>query len=271
MLDEILGNPTELPVAEHTTDTHGQTLATFGLFDLLGLQFSPHVCDLTRLQLYRLGTAGDHAARWPRAGPLLTQPVQTRLVVDHWDDLLRFAGSMKFGHAAASLLVAKLHAGGRQEGLARALHEYGRLVRTIYVWRYLTDLELRRRVRRQLNKGESLHAGASSSPTRARCAGVTSTTRSTRGCAPPSSSTRSSCGTRPTSATPWTAFAPRGGTSSPTTTSPTQARPATTTSTRTGPTPSTSPPSSAGPAGAPSANPRPHRKHAFWRRHHRYP
>ena len=65
---------------------------------------------------------------------------------------------MKFGHTTASLLIAKLHASSRQNTLARALHEYGRLVRTIYVCRYVTNEELRRRVRRALNKGESLHA-----------------------------------------------------------------------------------------------------------------
>jgi len=65
---------------------------------------------------------------------------------------------MKFGHTTASLLIAKLHASSRQSTLAKALHEYGRLVRTIYICRYVADEELRRRVRRQLNKGESLHA-----------------------------------------------------------------------------------------------------------------
>ena len=42
MLDGILGNRTDLPVAEHATDTHGATLANFALFDLLGLAFAPH-------------------------------------------------------------------------------------------------------------------------------------------------------------------------------------------------------------------------------------
>ena len=65
---------------------------------------------------------------------------------------------MKFGHTTASLLIAKLHASSRQNSLARALQEYGRLVRTIYLCRYVADEELRGRVRRQLNKGESLHA-----------------------------------------------------------------------------------------------------------------
>jgi TnpA family transposase len=158
VLDEIFGNPTDLPLGEHTVDTAGQTLATFGIFDLAGLQFSPRIRDLGRLQLYRLGPGSTWWSRYPHAGPLLGQPTQTQLIAELWNDLLRLVGSMKFGHATASLLIAKPHASRRQSSLARALHEYGKLVRTIYVCRYVADEELRRRVRRQPNKGESLHA-----------------------------------------------------------------------------------------------------------------
>jgi hypothetical protein len=55
-LDAILGNQTELPIAEHVTDTHGQTLINFALFDLLGKQLSPRIRDLGAITLYRLGT-----------------------------------------------------------------------------------------------------------------------------------------------------------------------------------------------------------------------
>jgi TnpA family transposase len=158
VLDEIFGNPADLAIAEHTTDTAGQTLVTFAIFDLAGLQFSPRIRDIGRLQLYRLGAGPAWRARYPHAGPLLTQPIQTQLIADHWNDLLRLVGSMKFGHTTASLLIAKLHASSRQNSLAGALQECGRLVRTIYLCRYVADEELRRRVRRRLNKGESLHA-----------------------------------------------------------------------------------------------------------------
>ncbi|MGI8695603.1 MAG: Tn3 family transposase [Mycobacteriales bacterium] len=158
VLDEIFGNPTDLPIAEHTTDTAGQTLATFGIFDLAGLQFSPRIRDIGRPRFYRLGAGSSWRSRYPHAGPLLTQPIQTQLIADHRNDLLRLVGSMKFGHTTASLLIAKLHASCRQNSLARALQEYGRLVRTIYLCRYVANEELRRRVRRQLNKSESLHA-----------------------------------------------------------------------------------------------------------------
>ena len=133
MLDEIFGNPTDLPLTEHAVDTAGQTLATFAIFHLAGLQFCPRIRDIGRLQLYRLGTASDWRARYPHAGRLLGQPIQTQLIADHWDDLLRLVASMKFGHTTASLLIAKLHASSRQSTLAKALHEYGRLIRSLYV------------------------------------------------------------------------------------------------------------------------------------------
>ena len=68
------------------------------------------------------------------------------------------AGSLKFGHATASLIVEKLSASGRQNALAAALKEYGALRRTVYAARYLSDPAYRRKISRQLNKGESLHA-----------------------------------------------------------------------------------------------------------------
>nr|WP_255026473.1 transposase [Rhodococcus sp. GA1] len=158
VLDEILGNATDIPITEHATDTHGVTLVNFGLFDLLGLQLSPRIRDLGKITLYRTGPKSQAEAKSPLAGPLLTRRANLELIAAHWDDLLRLSGSLKFGHATASLLVGKLSASTRQNALAAALKEYGAVRRTIYAARYLSDPAYRRRISRQLNKGESLHA-----------------------------------------------------------------------------------------------------------------
>lgn len=78
---------------------------------------------------------------WPRwRAPTATCASSPRanldLVAAHYDDLLRLAGSLKFGHANASLLVGKLSASSRQNALAAALKEYGAIRRTIYAARY---------------------------------------------------------------------------------------------------------------------------------------
>ncbi|MGO8721592.1 MAG: Tn3 family transposase, partial [Acidimicrobiales bacterium] len=153
VLDEILDNETELPLLEHTTDTAGFTEIVFALFDLLGLQFSPRIRDLGDQRLFRMERQNRH----PRLGPRLKGRINRDRLLNNWDDLLRVAGSLKRGWVTSSLLIGKLQSYPRKNRLTRALQEYGRLVKTIFILRYLESEQLRRRIQTQLNKGEALH------------------------------------------------------------------------------------------------------------------
>lgn len=101
---------------------------------------------------------GPTTGRSSPLGPLLTKKANLDLVAAHWDGLLRLAGSPKYGHATASLIVGKLSASSRQNAPAAALKEYGAIRRTIYAAKHLSDEGYRRKIARQLNKGESLHS-----------------------------------------------------------------------------------------------------------------
>lgn len=155
VLDEILGNETDLNITEHTTDTAGYTELIFALFDLLGLKFSPRIRDLKDQQLYR--TDGLDLNTYPRLKPHLSGIISAERVCNHWDDMLRLAGSLKLGYATASLVVQKLQAYPRQHPLLRALQEYGRLPKTLHILNWYSDALSRRRINRQINKGEALH------------------------------------------------------------------------------------------------------------------
>jgi TnpA family transposase len=157
-LDEFLGNATDLPITEHATDTHGATLINFGLFDLVGKALTPRMRDLRKITLVRDDTPAEIGKRYPHAGPLLAARWNEDLISDCWSDLLRMGGSLKYGQASASLIVGKWSAASRQNTLAAALKEWGMLRRTIHTAKYLSDPAYRRRICRQLNKGESLHA-----------------------------------------------------------------------------------------------------------------
>ena len=93
----------------------------------------------------------------PHAGPLLQNRVQTGPIDRYWDDLLRISGSLKRGNVSAALLITRLQAGARQHPLAKALLEYGKLIRTVHSLRWFSDEAFRRRIGRQLNKGEAMH------------------------------------------------------------------------------------------------------------------
>jgi TnpA family transposase len=64
VLDDVLGNDTDLPNAEHSTDTHGATLANFALFDLVGLRLSPRIRDLGKITLCRTGPKTVFTSRY---------------------------------------------------------------------------------------------------------------------------------------------------------------------------------------------------------------
>ena len=154
LLDGILDNETDLTILEHTTDTAGYTEVIFALFDLLGLSFAPRIRDVGDQQLYRMKKQISD----PTLKPLLNRRIDQQLILDCWDDMLRVAGSLKRGWITASLLMGKLQSFQEPNRLLQALQEYGRLIKTIFILRYLNSEDYRRRINRQLNRGESIHS-----------------------------------------------------------------------------------------------------------------
>ncbi len=155
VLDEILANETDLPVMEHSSDTSGYTEIVFALFDLLGLTFTPRIKDLHDVQLYR--TDDLKLEKLPKVRARLSKRINTQLILEYWDEMLRFVGSLKLGYVTASLVIQKLQAASRKSQLAKALQEYGKFIKTIHVLGWYASQEKRRWTGRQLNKGESVH------------------------------------------------------------------------------------------------------------------
>lgn len=54
--------------------------------------------------------------------------------------------------------MGKLGSYSRQNGLATALREMGRIEKTIFILNYISDESLRRKIQRGLNKGEAMNA-----------------------------------------------------------------------------------------------------------------
>src|SRR5450755_4035145 len=119
---------TQLPILEHTTDTHATTEIVFALFDLLGLRFIPRLRDAGDLRLHRLG---------PPSGlpvdAVLRSKARPERITEQYDQLLRLAGSLKRGWVPASLLITRMENSSPQTPLAAALSEYGRIVCTNFL------------------------------------------------------------------------------------------------------------------------------------------
>src|SRR5215467_8036387 len=89
--------------------------------------------------------------------PLFHGVADTHLLREQWDSLVRVAASLKNRTAPANVIVQRLANASSSDRLARALTALGRIVKTIFVLRYLSDPALRQRVQLQLNRGEARH------------------------------------------------------------------------------------------------------------------
>ena len=154
VLDGLLYHESDLKIEEHYTDTAGFTDHVFGLCHLLGYRFAPRIRDLADKKLY----LPDKACEYPSLGSMTGGVIQKMHILSQWEDILRLTASISQGTATASLLLRKLGSYPRQNGLAVALREIGKIERTLFVLQWLQDTELRRRVQVGLNKGEARNA-----------------------------------------------------------------------------------------------------------------
>lgn len=154
VLDGLLYHESDLKIEEHYTDTAGFTDHVFGLCHLLGYRFAPRIRDLADKKLY----LPDKFNEYPSLESMTGGAIQKVQILNHWEDILRLTASISQGTATASLLLRKLGSYPRQNGLAVALREIGRIERTLFLLQWLKDSDLRRRVQVGLNKGEARNA-----------------------------------------------------------------------------------------------------------------
>ena len=154
VLDGLLHHESDLRIEEHYTDTAGFTDHVFALMHLLGFRFAPRIRDLSDTKLYLPpGKVKYKALKAMTGGTINLKSIRA-----HWNEILRLATSIKQGTVTASLMLRKLGSYPRQNGLAVALRELGRIERTLFILSWLQSVDLRRRVHAGLNKGEARNA-----------------------------------------------------------------------------------------------------------------
>ena len=153
-LDALLDPQTSVRPREIMTDTAGYTDIMFALYRLLGYQYSPRLADAGAATLWRL-----NATDYGPLNQLARHLINRRLIREHYDDILRIAGSLLQRHTTSSQLVRALRSHTRHLAtLARALQHIGRAPKTIHLLDYCNDEHFRRRILAQLNRGEGRHA-----------------------------------------------------------------------------------------------------------------
>jgi hypothetical protein len=136
VLDGLLHHESDLRIEEHYTDTAGFTDHVFALMHLLGFRFAPRIRDLADKCFYIHGTA----KQYPTLAGLIGGSINIKLIQAHWDKILRLATSIRQGTVTASLMLRNLGSYPRQNGLAVALRELGRIKRTLFALDWMQNI-----------------------------------------------------------------------------------------------------------------------------------
>ncbi len=88
---------------------------------------------------------------------LFSDVIDWSLIERHWRDMMQVALSIQAGIILPSMLLRKLGSHNRKNKLYRAFRELGRVLRTLFLLRYISETDLRRTIRAETTKVESFN------------------------------------------------------------------------------------------------------------------
>lgn len=135
LLDGLTMNEAGRRIEEQYADTGGFTDHLFGISAMLGYRLVLRIRDLPSKRLYVF----EPAATPSELRPLVGGKARDALIVSNWPDLFRCAATMSAGQVAPSRILRKLAAYPRQNDLAAALREVGRIERTLFIIEWILD------------------------------------------------------------------------------------------------------------------------------------
>jgi len=137
----------------HSTDTHGYTEMIFAVSHLIGVTFAPRIKDVASQNLVSFGKIKSQLANdnYPVRPAYY---VKENKIIKNWDNILRLVATIMLRKHRASVILKRLSAYTNQHPLQEALKEFGRIIKSIFVLKYIDDVTWRQIIEKQLNKGE---------------------------------------------------------------------------------------------------------------------
>jgi TnpA family transposase len=139
ILDFLKENESEVKPDTIHADTQGQSTAIFGLAYLLGVQLMPRIRNWKEQKFFRV--MGQD--RYEHIDDLFKGIVDAELIETMLPEMLRVVVSIKAGTILPSDILRRMNSHSRKNRLYFALRELGRVVRTVFLLTYISDLELR--------------------------------------------------------------------------------------------------------------------------------
>ena len=152
MIEGVLRHCTDMEVNRQYVDSHGQTTVAFAFCHLLGFELMPRLKDISRQKLHKAEASQVFANLENVMAP---RAINWELIEEWLDAMVKHAVALKLGMADAESLLRRFTRNNIQHPLYKALFELGKVIKTIFLCKYLASEELRQEVHEGLNVVES--------------------------------------------------------------------------------------------------------------------
>lgn len=153
IIEGLLKNFSDIQPDTIHGDTQGQSKPVFALSYLLGIKLMPRIRNWKDLNFYR----PEKKTVYQHIDSLFKDNIDWGIIETHWQDLLQVVLSIQTGKISSALLLRKLGNYSRKNRLYQAFQELGRVVRTVFLLLYISDIQMRSLITAATNKVESYH------------------------------------------------------------------------------------------------------------------
>ncbi len=151
IIEGLLKNQSDVQPQIIHADTQGQSTPVFALSYLLGIELMPRIRNWQDLVFYR----PEPETVYQHIDSLFKGVINWELIKTHWSDLMRVVLSIESGRISSDILLRKLGNYSRKNKLYQAFRELGRVIRTIFLLKFISDQKLRQKITATTNKVEA--------------------------------------------------------------------------------------------------------------------
>ncbi|QOI95902.1 Tn3 family transposase [Aeromonas salmonicida] len=159
MIEGVLRHCTDMEIDRQYVDSHGQSEVAFAFSHLLGFDLLPRLKAIASQKLYRPGD--DKSTDYPNLESVLTRPINWELIIQQYDEMIKYTTALKQGTADPEAILRRFTRNNIQHPTYKALAELGKVIKTIFLCRYIGSEELRQEIHEGLNVVENWNSANS--------------------------------------------------------------------------------------------------------------